>query len=352
MSELPTTTRSWILTNKPTSLPTISGDEPTFTLQTRDLAPLEDDQVLVKALYLSNDPAQRGWISADVPKDRLYVQPVEVGEPMRARGLCEVLDSRSKSIAKGALVLGVCNWTEFAVLDAATVTPLEPLPNGLSLTHYLGALGTTGITAYYGLVVVAEAKKGDKVVVSGAAGATGSMVVQIAKHIVGASNVIGIAGNDDKCRWVESLGADKCLNYKSPTFAEDLKDATRDGVDIYFDNVGGEILDLMLGRMSMYGRVAACGAISQYNSSEPLALKNYFQVISMRLQIRGFILLDYLQKRAEALQVFRQAIQDGKLKIGEGNQTVVPTKFEDVPKTWLKLFSGDNTGKLLTKIES
>ncbi|KAL6249476.1 quinone oxidoreductase [Rhinocladiella similis] len=352
MSGIPTKTRSWILTNKPNGLATISGDNPTFTLQTRDLPALKDDQVLVKVLYYSNDPAQRGWISPDVPEDRLYVKPVEVGEPMRARGLCEVLDSKSKTIAKGSIVQGTSDWNEYAVLDAATVTPLEPLPNGLSLTHYLGALGSTGLTAYYGLVVISEAKKGDKVVVSGAAGATGSMAIQIAKHIVGASNVIGIAGNEDKCRWVESLGADKCLNYKSPSFAEDLKNATRDGVDIYFDNVGGEILDLMLGRMSMYGRVAACGAISQYNSSEPLMLKNYFQVISMRLQIRGFIVLDYFQSRAEALKVFRQAIQDGKLKIGEGNETVVPTKFEDVPKTWLKLFSGDNTGKLVTKLEA
>lgn len=142
------------------------------------------------------------------------------------------------------------------------------------------------------------------------------------------------------------------LNYRSSSFEEDLKNATADGVDVYFDNVGGEILDLMLGRMSMYGRVAACGAISQYNSSEPLMLKNYFQVISMRLQIRGFIVIDYLKSRAEALKVFRQGIQDGKLKIGEGNETVVPTKFEDVPKTWLKLFSGDNTGKLVTKLEA
>lgn len=210
MPGLPTKTRSWILTNKPKGLATISGDEPTFTLQTRDLPALKDDQILVKVLYYSNDPAQRGWISPDVPKDRLYVQPVEVGEPMRARGLCEVLDSKSPNITKGAIVQGVCDWNEYAVLDAATVTPVEQLPNGLSLTHYLGALGSTGLTAYYGLVVISEAKKGDKVVVSGAAGATGSMVVQIAKHIVGASNVVGIAGSEDKCRWVESLGADKC----------------------------------------------------------------------------------------------------------------------------------------------
>ncbi|OQU97383.1 hypothetical protein CLAIMM_03317 [Cladophialophora immunda] len=313
MSSLPSKTRSWILTNKPKGLPTISGDAPTFTLQTRDIPPLKDNQVLVRVLYYSNDPAQRGWISQ----------------------MSQETDW----------------WNEYTVLDAATLTPVQPLPKGLGLTHYLGALGGPGLTAYYGLVVVCEAKKGDKVVVSGAAGATGSMAVQIAKHIVGASNVIGIAGNEDKCRWVESLGADKCLDYKSPSFAEDLKKATNDGVDVYFDNVGGEILDLMLGRLSMYGRVAACGAISQYNSSEPLVLKNYLQVITMRLQIRGFIIFDY-KERAEALKIFRQAIEEGKLKIGDENETVVPTRFEDVPKTWLKLFSGGNTGKLVTKLEA
>jgi NADPH-dependent curcumin reductase CurA len=171
---------------------------------------LNNDQVLVKALYYSNDPAQRGWISPDIPAGRLYVPPVQVGDAMRARGLCEVIDSKSPNLPKGTIVQCSPNWNEYAVLDSHTVTPVQPLPNGLSLTHYLGALGGTGLTAYYGLVVICEAKRGDKVVVSGAAGATGSMVVQIAKHIVGAGNVIGIAGTDDKCRWVESLGADKC----------------------------------------------------------------------------------------------------------------------------------------------
>jgi NADPH-dependent curcumin reductase CurA len=207
---VPTQTRSWILTNKPTGLATTTGAAPTFTLQTRDLPPLQDGQVLVKALYYSNDPAQRGWIDGNIPKERLYVTPVEVGESMRARGLGEVVESRAEKLPAGTIVQGTLNWNEYVVLDASTLQAVQPLPNGLSLTHYLGALGGTGLTAYYGLVVVCEAKRGDKVVVSGAAGATGSMVVQIAKKIVGAGNVIGIAGNDDKCRWVESLGADKC----------------------------------------------------------------------------------------------------------------------------------------------
>ncbi|KIV88768.1 hypothetical protein PV10_08413 [Exophiala mesophila] len=351
MSSSGITNRAWILANKPQGTPTITGSNATFKLESRPLPELKPNQVLVKSLYYSNDPAQRGWISANIPGDRLYVPPVNVGEPMRARGLGEVLESTSEKIKKGSIVLGALNWNEYAVLDESAARVVAELPGGLSITHWLGALGGTGLTAHYGLVDVGEAKKGEKIVVSGAAGATGSMVVQIAKHIVGASNVIGIAGTDDKCRWVESLGADKCLNYKSSTFAADLKEATKDGVDVYFDNVGGEILDLMLGRMSMYGRIVACGAITGYNSEEPCILSNYFQVISMRLQIRGFIIIDCAPKRvAEITQLFQDAIKDGRLKIGDANETVVPTAFEDVPKTWLGLFSGKNTGKLVTKL--
>jgi NADPH-dependent curcumin reductase CurA len=141
------------------------------------------------------------------------------------------------------------------------------------------------------------------------------------------------------------------LNYKSPSFEQDLKEATAGGVDVFFDNVGGPILDLMLANMSMHGRVAACGAITGYNSGDPLVLKNYFQVITMRLQLKGFIVMDYLHKAAETQALFRQAIQDGLITLGDQTETVVPTKFADVPRTWLRLFSGDNTGKLVTKLE-
>jgi len=177
------------------------------------------------------------------------------------------------------------------------------------------------------------------------------MVVQVAKKIVGCSEVIGIAGSDDKCRWVESLGADKCLNYKSKTFKEDLIKATDGFVDVYYDNVGGEILDMMLGRLKKHGVSIACGSIASYNSGEPTVLKNYFQVITMRLSIRGFIVSDYIPKFPETIEIYIQALKDGKLKISnEQSEQVIDTKFEDVPKTWLKLFDGGNTGKLITKI--
>lgn len=391
---LPTTTRQWSLAAHPTGLPTYGSPDSTFKLEEKDLPSLSDGQILVQTLYLSNDPAQRGWIAppSQIDPKRLYVPPVQVGEPMRARGLAKVLSSRNGDFKEGDIVQGNVNWREYAVLDAKDrsqgVRKVQELPGGLSITHFLGALGSTGLTAWYGLIEVVGAKQGERVVVSGAAGATGSMVVQIAKHIVGASYVVGIAGSDDKCKWVESLGADKCkpsllvsdnghelvrvrpdqtipvwnkqnkaianwdtgLNYKSKTFEKDLKEACGDGVDVYFDNVGGEILDAMLANMKQNGRISACGAITGYNGEAALPLKNYFNVISMRLQIKGFIVIDFLHKAPETIAKLVAAVQEGKIKIGKENETVVETKFDHIPGTWLKLFEGGNQGKLVTKL--
>jgi NADPH-dependent curcumin reductase CurA len=345
-------TRQWVLAKKPTDLPVLDGPDATFKLQDAETEEVKDGQILVKSLYYSNDPAQRGWINKTRDPKRLYVPPVADGSPMRAYAIAEVLESKSPNFKVGDHVRGPAGWVEHAVLDAAACTPATPLPNGLSETHHLGALGFTGMTAYYGTKVVARTTAEDVVVVSGAAGATGSMVVQIAKKLIGAKKVIGIAGTDAKCRWVESLGADVCLNYKSSSFKDDLVAATPDFADVYFDNVGGEILDLMFSRMAKFGRIAACGAISNYNNSadKTIGLKNWFEVISMRIEVKGFIVLDYLSHFQEVTEIFQQAIKDGKLKIGEEAEDVMPTKFEDVPKTWLKLFEGANQGKLITKL--
>ena len=200
----PTSAKQIVLNKRADGLLTYGGDDTDFKLVTKDLPALKDDQVLLKTLYLSNDPAQRMWIKAS---ERSYVAPVGIGEPMRARGIAEVVESKSANFKQGQNVTANVNWTEYSVFDAKECTPLPPIPEGMSLSHFLGALGGTGLTAYYGLVVVGEAKKGQRLVVSGAAGATGSMVVQIAKNIVGCSEVIGMAGSDEKCRWVESIGA-------------------------------------------------------------------------------------------------------------------------------------------------
>lgn len=190
------------------------------------------------------------------------------------------------------------------------------------------------------------------VVVSGAAGATGSMVVRIAKTVIGCKKVVGIAGSDDKCRWVESLGADICLNYKSATFSQDLVKGTPDFVDVFYDNVGGAILDIMLTRMARHGRITVCGAIASYNNStgNGAGLRNWFQVFSMRLEIRGFVVKDYAAQFEEGLAILMRALADGKLTIDANSEHVVDRDFADAPQIWMRLFSGQNRGKLITKL--
>ncbi|KAF2126149.1 NAD(P)-binding protein [Dothidotthia symphoricarpi CBS 119687] len=348
-------TRQWILSNPPKADPVLEGSDPTFSLQNTTLPTLGSDQVLVKTLYISNDPAQRGWIQLGVDPERLYVPPVQKGDVMRAFAVAEVVESNADSLKKGQLVIGSLGWTEYAVVGAKEVRPVQADESaGMRPTHFLGSLGATGLTAYYGLVDVAQATADDVVVVSGAAGATGNMVVQIAKHLVGCKRVIGIAGGEKKCKWVESLGADVCVDYKSPTFKEDLKKATEGFVDVYFDNVGGEILELMLARIKKHGRVAACGSISTYNSDGGNGIRNWFEIIANRIQVRGFIVIDAFEsgKAGPFIQTLVQGVKDGKIKIGPESETLVPTSFEDVPKTWTMLFSGGNTGKLITELKA
>lgn len=172
---------------------------------------------------------------------------------------------------------------------------------------------------------------------------------QIAKNLIGCKTVIGIAGSDAKCEWVRSLGADVCLNYKSPSFKQDLASVTPNYVNAYFDNVGGKMLDLMLTRMALNGRVAVCGAISVYNGAD-VQLKNWFEVISMRIQLRGMVVLDWMPKAQETIEEIANAAKAGKIRINDEAETVVATQFENIPKTWMKLFDGSNTGKLITKL--
>lgn len=348
---VPKTSQHWVLQHKPTAMPVLTGPDATFALETRDIPALKQDEVLIKVHYLSNDPAQRGWISKGIDPARLYLPPVAQDAPMTARVLGQVVDSRSESYKAGQVVAANGSWSEYIVVPASSCQPIPEVP-GMTIkqTHYLGALGMTGLTAYYGLKIVAEAKASDVVMVSGAAGATGSMVVQIAKHILGCKKVFAMAGTDEKCRWIESLGADRCLNYKSANFKKDLIALTPDFVDVFFDNVAGPTLDLMLTRMNRHGRVAACGAIADYNSGSPKALTNYFEIISMRIQIRGLIVMDYMGHAQEVVQELIGAMKAGKIKITDANETVVKTGFEGVPKVWMGLFEGVNQGKLITEI--
>ncbi|KAF8269575.1 alcohol dehydrogenase [Lactarius quietus] len=298
-------------------------------------------EILVQVNWLSLDPAMRGWIR----DRRSYLPPVQIGEVMRAAGLATVVEvGEGSKLQPGDVVQCTPGWTEFAVLKEATARKLE-VPQGGQLLDFLGPLGTTGgLTAYFGLLDVGKIKAGETLVVSGAAGAVGSIACQIGK-IYGAK-VIGIAGSDDKCRWLkEELKIDAALNYKSPTFQDEFKSAVG-YLDVFFDNVGGEILDFALTRLNTGARIALCGAISQYNASKPEGISAYLNLIAQRAKMEGFIVFDYAQRYPEALTNLSKWISEGriirKFHIVEG--------LEKAPESLPLLYSGGNTGKLVVHV--
>lgn len=306
-----------------------------------DPSTLKDGEVLFQTLYLSLDPAMRGWLN----DKRSYIPPVQIGEKMRGVGIGIVKASKSTNFLVGTFASGMCGWAEYAVLPEKQLQPLN-LPNGAVPTDALGILGMTGLTAYFGILDVGKVKEGDFVVISGAAGATGSVVAQIAK-LKGAT-VLGLAGEDSKVRWLkEELGLDEALNYKDADFTAKFKDATKGFIDVFFDNVGGEILDLALTRAKPHARFVMCGAISQYNSQATYGLKNYMSIISMRIRMEGFIIFDYEKQFPEARQQLAQWLAEGKLKRKE---TVVTGGLAKAEQSLLDLYKGINTGKLLVEV--
>ncbi|OAL07175.1 NAD(P)-binding protein [Phaeosphaeriaceae sp. SRC1lsM3a] len=302
---------------------------------------LKDGEVLFQTLYLSLDPAMRGWLNPT----RSYIPPVEIGAVMRGSGIGLIVASKSSKFPVGTYATGMCGWAEYAVLKEKHVEPLD-LPEGAVPTDALGVIGMTGLTAYFGLLEVGQVKAGDFVVVSGAAGATGSVVGQIAK--IKGAKVLGLAGEDSKVQWLkEELGFDEALNYKDPDFAKKFRAATKDLIDVYFDNVGGEILDLALSRAKPFSRFVQCGAISEYNSKKPQGLKNYMMLISMRIRMQGFVVFDYEHKYAEARKQLAQWLSEGKLKRKE---TIVPGGIYKAEEALVGLFEGKNTGKTMVEV--
>ena len=299
-----------------------------------------EGEFLIRIEYISLDPAMRGWMN----DGKSYVPPVAIGEVMRAGGAGEVVASNHPGFPVGSKVSGLFGVQQYAMSNGKGVqrvdTALAPLPT------YLGVLGMTGMTAYFGLLDVGAAKTGDTVVVSGAAGAVGMVVGQVAK-ILGC-RVVGIAGGAEKCRWlVDELGFDAAIDYKYADLRKALREHCPQGIDVYFDNVGGEILDLALAQLAMHARVVVCGAISQYNATDGVkGPANYLSLLVNRARMQGMVVFDYAARYGEAAREMGAWLADGRLKSRED----IVEGFDTFPDALLRLFRGENTGKLLLKV--
>merc|ERR1711939_1107342 len=283
---------------------------------------LKDGQILVETLYLSLDPAMRGWLN----DTRSYVPPVQIGEVMRGAVIGKVLASKSSKFSTGNYVTAQPGWSEVAIVAEKDASLLEVPENG-KVTDALGVLGMTGLTAYFGITDIGQVKAGDFVVVSGAAGATGSVACQIAK--LKGAKVLGLAGSDDK--------------------VQQFKEKTKDLIDVFFDNVGGEILELALSRAKAHSRFVMCGAISQYNSAKPVGPKNITMVIAMRIKLQGFIVFDYQSQYKAARTELTKWLSEGKI---QRKETIIKGGLKAAEQALLDLYNGINTGKLLVEVKA
>ena len=303
-----------------------------------------DGEIVVKTLYLSLDPAMRGWMN----EGRSYIRPVELGEVMRAVGVGVVTASNAPAFAVGDHVSGTFGVQEYWVGAAADryVSIHKIDPTLAPLTTWLNVLGMPGMTAYFGLLEVGQPKAGETVVVSGAAGAVGMTVGQVAKHL--GCRVVGIAGGKEKCDFVvKELGFDACIDYKAGTLKDDLKAHCPDGVDVYFDNVGGEILDAVLPRIRLKARIVICGAISQYNNTAPVAgPANYMSLLVNRARMEGIVVFDYADRYHLGIAALAKWLQQGTFKSKED----IVDGLENFPEALLMLFEGKNLGKLVLKV--
>ena len=313
-----------------------------FGWNPKQVPDLADGEALVRVRYLSIDPTIRTWMD-DVPS---YLPPIQIGEVIRSGGVGEVIDSRSEAYTPGQLLFGMTGWQDYVVVDAGE-RAMQVLPDGVPPGIAIGILGVTGMTAYFGITDVGQVKAGDVVVVSGAAGATGSAAGQIAK-IKGAKKVVGIAGGAEKCAFiVDELGFDDAIDYKNDTVAGRLRETCPDGIDLYFDNVGGSILNDCLGQLALRGRVVLCGAISTYNSDgPPPGPSNYLTLLVNRGRMEGFIILDYLDRFPAAQMEVAGWIAEGKIKSSEH----IVQGLEHAPDALNLLFTGGNTGKVIVEL--
>jgi len=325
------------LASRPAGLP----DDSSWEVTSEPVPEPAEGQFLLRTEYVSLDPAMRGWMN----DARSYVAPVGIGEVMRAGVVGEVLASRNDRFPVGAHVVAMTGVQEYAVSDGKGVQVVSP--DLAPLPTYLGALGMTGLTAYFGLLEIGKPQPGQTVVVSGAAGATGSVVGQIAK--LKGCRVVGIAGGEDKCRTVVGeFGFDACLDYKAGDLKAGLRREAPDRIDVYFDNVGGDVLDTVLPGLARGARVVVCGAISQYNAgAEVRGPANYLSLLVNRASMQGFVVFDYSSRYGEALREMAGWLAEGRLR---SKETVVDGGVRAFPQALLKLFRGENTGKLVLRV--
>jgi NADPH-dependent curcumin reductase CurA len=316
-------------------------DESDF-LWTESTVPVpKEGEVLIRNLWLSFDPTQRGWMSRDS-----YMPMIPLGEVMRASAVGQVVQSRRSDYKVGEIVTGLFGWQDYIATDGCGLVGMRKVPQGLPLDLALSLFGVTGMTAYFGVNDIAQSKPGETFVVSSAAGAVGSIAGQIGK--IKGCRVIGIAGGKSKCDWVvNEAGFDGAIDYRSEDVGTRLSQLCPEGIDVYFDNVGGHILDEVLSRINLYARIVLCGHISTYDPKVPASgLINYYFLTSRRGRMEGFIVLDYAARYWEAIQALSGWLREGRLKQKED----VAFGLENAPRTLTRLFSGENFGKQLLKI--
>ena len=326
--------RAWHLTSRPQGLPT----QENFVLEDIELPPLADGAVRVRNLWLSVDPYMRGRMN-DV---KSYVPSFRVDEPMDGGAIGEVVESTADGFAPGDLIQHMAGWRDEAVVSARMAQKLPDL--GAPPERFLGVLGITGASAYFGLLDAAKAKEGDIVFVSAAAGAVGSVAVQIAK--ARGMTVIASAGGPEKCDFVRSLGADQAIDYKAGPILKSLAAVAPDGIDVYFDNVGGDHLDAAFALARQNARFAICGMIEGYNVRDPMCFRYIMRIMAMRIRLQGFIVFDYFPRMAEFYRDMGALLASGAVK---PHETVVEG-LEKMPEAFLGLFEGANVGKMLVRL--
>ncbi|GAB3196443.1 leukotriene B4 12-hydroxydehydrogenase/15-oxo-prostaglandin 13-reductase [Pontibacter aydingkolensis] len=330
-------TKRILLNSRPQGMP----DESNFEFDEQEISGLEEGQLLLKSLYISVDPYMRGRMN----DTRSYVPPYKVNEPITGGIVAEVVECRNKKYKKGDVVMGNLPWQTFILSDGNGLTSIDP--DLAPLSYHLGILGMPGLTAYCGLLFIGEPKEGETVVVSGAAGAVGTVVGQIAKQK--GCRVVGIAGTDEKVAYLKNeLGFDEGINYKTTSnIKEALEKACPDGVDVYFDNVGGSFSDAVYTLLNKYARIVVCGQIALYNStSRPTGPRVEPILLTKSCLMKGFIVSDYADRFGEAAKELVSWVKTGKLQYEES----ITDGFDNLPEAFLGLFKGENTGKQLVKV--